>query len=376
MKIINGIYTSAKIFTVNTAEHALDPYAAAQIQALCDNECFKDCKIRIMPDVHPGKVSTIGFTSSVGGRIMPSVIGIDIGCGITLAKLKQKKCEFQKLDSVIREHVPSGFSLRSKPHHLSGAFDLQELRCYPHIQDDRARLSLGTLGGGNHFIEIDADDSGLLYCAIHSGSRHLGKEVAEYYLKTGQNALKENGIQVPYELTYLEGKMMEDYLHDLKIVQEFAAQNREIILAALSKHMKWKVTETYSCIHNYVDFTDGNLILRKGAISAKKDEPVIIPVNMRDGILLGIGLGNEDWNCSAPHGAGRLMSRTKAKETLSMKEYKNAMEGIYTTSVNRDTLDECPMAYKGMDDIVGNIDDTVEIDRIIKPIYNFKAGGD
>ena len=374
MDIINGIYTSAKIFTVNTAEHTIDPYAIAQIQMLCDNECFEDSKIRIMPDVHPGKVSTIGFTSSVGPRIMPSVIGIDIGCGITLAKLKQKKCEFQKLDSTIREHVPSGFSLRSRPHHLSDGFDLQELRCYPHIQERKARLSLGTLGGGNHFIEIDTDDDGFLYSAIHSGSRHLGKEVTEHYLKAGQNALKESGIQVPYELTYLEGTLMENYLHDLRIVQEFAAQNRSAILASLSKHMKWKVTETYSCIHNYVDFTDNNMILRKGAISAKKDEPVVIPVNMRDGILLGRGLGNEDWNQSAPHGAGRIYKREEVKTHFTVSAYKSAMKGIYSTCIGKDTLDEAPFAYRAMDAIASAIADTVTITKRLRPIYNFKAG--
>lgn len=398
MKIIKGVYTSAKVFTVNTAEHALDPYAVSQIQMLCDNKCFKNCKIRVMPDVHPGKVSTIGFTSSVGTRIMPNVIGIDIGCGITLAKLKQKKCEFQKLDSVIREHVPSGSSLHSKPHHLSDALDLQKLRCYPHIQERKAKLSLGTLGGGNHFIEIDADDDGFLYSAIHSGSRHLGKEVTEHYLKAGQNFLKENGIQIPYELTYLEGTLMKDYLHDLRIVQEFAAQNRQAILATLSKHMKWKIIEFYSCIHNYVDFASHNIayenldsgfsstrlceadsashnmILRKGAISAKKDEPVIIPVNMRDGILLGRGLGNEDWNLSAPHGAGRIYKREDVKTRFTVSAYKTAMKGIYSTCIGKSTLDEAPFAYRTMDAISEAIADTVMITQRLRPIYNFKAG--
>lgn len=374
MKIIQGIYTSAKVFTVNAAEHDIEPYAISQLQMLCDNKAFKDCKIRIMPDVHPGKVSTIGFTSSVGERILPNLIGIDIGCGITLAKLKQKRCEFQKLDSVIREHVPSGFSLRNHPHHLSLSFDFRKLRCCSHVQEHKAHLSLGTLGGGNHFIEIDKDDDGFLYAVIHSGSRHLGKEVTEYYLNAGQNYLKETGIQVPYELTYLEGALMEDYLHDLQIVQEFASLNREIILSELSKNMKWKIANAYSCTHNYVDCTGSSMIVRKGAISAKKDEPVIIPINMHDGILLGIGLGNEDWNCSAPHGAGRIYKREDVKNHFTVSAYKSAMKGIYSTCIGRDTLDEAPFAYRTMDAISDAIADTVTVTQRLRPIYNFKAG--
>lgn len=235
MKIVNGVYASAKIFA-----DIIDDYALDQIQMLCDQEAFRGCKIRIMPDVHPGKVGTIGFTSTVGEKILPNVVGIDIGCGITLAKLKQKKVEFQKLDSVIREQIPSGFQIRKRPHRFGEDFDFSRLNCRKHIQKAKALLSLGTLGGGNHFIEVDKDEDGMLYVAIHSGSRHLGKEVTEFYLLEGQKVLKGKGIQVPYELTWLEGELKEAYLYDLRIVQEFAALNREAILDELVKGMKWR----------------------------------------------------------------------------------------------------------------------------------------
>ena len=380
MKTINGVYTDATIFTTNNESTAIDDYAIKQIQMLCDNETAKGSRIRIMPDVHPGKVGTIGLTITIGKKLMPNLIGIDIGCGMTLAGIKGKKIKFQKLDTVIRETSPSGFSIRTKAHRFAEAFDFSRLRCYKHIREDKAMLSLGTLGGGNHFIEADKDDDGNLYIVIHSGSRHLGKEVTEHYLNLGQHALKEKGMDIPYELTFLEGNLLEDYLYDIQLVQEFAALNREIMLDELVKGMKWKVTDRYCCIHNYIDTTDETIstfhapLLRKGAISAKQNEPVIIPINMRDGIILGTGLGTMEWNCSAPHGAGRLMKREDVKENYTVSAYKTAMKGIYSTCINKDTLDEAPFAYRTMDEIADVIKDTVTIKKIIKPIYNYKAG--
>ncbi len=376
MKTINGVYCSADIFTTNNPATAIDSYASAQLHMLCDNEVSKGCKIRVMPDVHPGKVCTIGLTTTLGDKIMPNLIGLDIGCGMTLARLKQKKAEFERLDTIIRDHIPSGFRIRKKPHRFSGDFDLTRLYCYPNINEEKALLSLGTLGGGNHFIELDKDAEGCLYAVIHSGSRRLGKEVTEYYLREGHKYLKAHNISIPYELTYLEGSLMEQYLHDLQIVQEFATLNRETILDELTKNMKWKLTESYSCIHNYVDSRRKETILRKGAISAKDGERVIIPINMRDGILFGTGLGNPDWNYSAPHGAGRIMNRETVKKQHTVSEFKSQMKGIYSSCIGKDTLDEAPFAYRSMDDIVEAIQDTVTIDRILKPIYNYKANGD
>lgn len=337
-----------------------------------------------MPDVHPGKVGTIGFTATVGNRIIPNVVGIDIGCGVTLAKLRQKKVEFQKLDKVIWENIPSGFHTHQKPHRFCEAFDFARLNCAEAVNIQRAISSIGTLGGGNHFIELDRDTEGNLYAAVHSGSRHLGKEVTEYYLREGQKSLKAQGISVPYELTYLEGDLMEEYLQDIQIVQEFAELNRAAILDELTKGMKWKIGEVISSVHNYIDVPeDGEIeknhkgkegLLRKGAVSAKAGETVIIPVNMRDGILLGMGLGNEDWNQSAPHGAGRLMKREEVKSRYTVSQYKAEMKGIYSSCINKDTLDEAPFAYRGIEEIEEAVKDTVEIRDILKPVYSFKAG--
>lgn len=373
MKTINGVASSAIIFNTKSKEHSIDDYALAQIKNLCDNPAFTSCKIRVMPDVHPGKVGTIGFTSTLGNQVIPNVIGIDIGCGMTLAKIKGKVKEFQKLDTVIRENVPSGFSIRSKVHHQALDFDLSSLYCYRHIQEEKSLLSLGTLGSGNHFIEVDLDDEKNYYLVIHSGSRHLGFEVTEHYLREGQKELKNKGIDVPYELTYLTGTLMEQYLHDLAIVQDFATLNREIMISVICKEMKWKILDSYSCIHNYVDFSFDKPVLRKGAISARNGEKVIIPINMRDGIILGRGLGNDEWNQSAPHGAGRILKREEVKNSYTVSNFKSEMKGIYTSCINKDTLDEAPFAYRGIDEIAEVISPTVMIDKVIKPIYNFKA---
>lgn len=381
METIKGAYTSAQIFTTNNKETAIDQYAIAQLQMICDYESSKGCRIRVMPDVHPGKVGTIGLTMTIGEKIIPNLIGIDIGCGMTLAQIKGKKIEYQKLDTVIRDCIPSGFSIRTKVHRFANKFDFDALKCASHIRTDKALLSLGSLGSGNHFIEADKDDYGNLYVVIHTGSRHLGKEITEYYLNEGQKLLKEKGLAVPYEITWLEGALMEDYLHDLQVVQLFASLNREIILDELVKGMKWKVLNSYECIHNYVDAspetldTFGSSMLRKGAISAKVNEEVIIPINMRDGIILGTGLGNPEWNCSAPHGSGRIMKREEVKNRYTVSSFKSEMKGIYSSCIGKDTLDEAPFAYRSLEDITEVIGETVTIDRIIRPVYNFKAGG-
>lgn len=381
MEMIKGAYTSAQIYTTNNQSTAIDSYALAQIRMICDQESSQGCRIRIMPDVHPGKVGTIGLTMTVGKRIMPNLIGIDIGCGMTLARIKNRKIEYQKLDTVIRESVPSGFAIRTKVHHFADSFDLSRLKCCNHIRSGKTLLSLGSLGSGNHFIEADIDNEGNLYVVIHSGSRHLGKKVTEYYLNEGQNYLKSRNITLPYELTWLEGSLMENYLHDLQIVQKFASLNRAVILDELIKGMKWKILDIYECIHNYVDAspetieTFGSAMLRKGAISAKSGEKVIIPINMRDGIILGTGLGNADWNCSAPHGAGRILKREDVRNHFTVSSFRSEMKGIYTSCINKDTLDEAPFAYRSLRDITNVIGSTVTINQILKPIYNFKAGG-
>lgn len=380
MEIIKGAATSAQIFTTNNKETAIDQYAISQLQMICNQESSKGCRIRVMPDVHPGKVGTIGLTMTIGEKIIPNLIGIDIGCGMTLAQIKGKKIEYQKLDTVIKDCIPSGFNIRTKAHRFASEFDFDALRCVKHIRTDKASLSLGSLGSGNHFIEADKDEDGNLYIVIHTGSRHLGKEVTEYYLNEGQKLLKDKGLTVPYEITWLEGALMEDYLHDLQVVRHFASLNREIILDELVKGMKWKVQDSYECIHNYVDASQeilnafGSSMLRKGAISAKAGEKVIIPINMRDGSILGTGLGNTEWNCSAPHGSGRIMKREDVKNHFTVSTFKSEMKGIYSISIGKDTLDEAPFAYRPIDEIAEVISDTVIINKIIRPVYNFKAG--
>lgn len=378
MKTINGIYTSATIFTTHNEQTNINVYAIAQLQALCDNPVNKGCLICVMPDVHPGKVGTIGLTQTVADSILPNVVGIDIGCGITLAHFKGNAKDFQKLDTVIREKIPSGFKIRNKVHYLATDFDFSKLHCFKHINTKKALLSLGTLGSGNHFIEVDKGEDGSNYLVIHSGSRHLGKELTEYYLNQGQKQLKKQEIDIPYELSYLTGTLMREYLEDLQIVQSYAQLNREIMITEICKNMKWKVKENYSCIHNYVESAAssycGKPIIRKGAISAKEGEKLIIPINMRDGILLATGLGNIEWNMSAPHGSGRIMKREEVSSKYTVSNFKKEMKGIYSPSIGKDTLDEAPFAYRPLKEIIEVIKDTAIIQEIIKPIYNYKAG--
>lgn len=392
---LKGKYNTAKVFTDNIEQEAI-----AQIIELCNQEFVKDSVIRIMPDVHSGAGCTIGTTMTIKDKVVPNLVGVDIGCGMHVSILKEKDIDLATLDKIIYDYIPSGFDIRSKEHKYCKEIAISDLKCKNHVDLNRAMLSIGTLGGGNHFIEINRDEDGTLYLVIHSGSRHLGKQVAEYYQKLAIKALTDtkkqkeelikrlkaegrqqeiqaelNKIQPPkikQDLAYVEGQNFDDYIHDMKIVQEFAVWNRKAMADEIITRLGLTVKDEFSTIHNYINTE--TMVLRKGAISAQKSEKVIIPINMRDGSIIAIGKGNEDWNCSAPHGAGRLMSRKKAKETLSLEEFAETMKDIYTTSVNQSTLDESPMAYKPIDEILENIKDTVEVYKIIKPIYNFKSG--
>ena len=378
MITIYGKYTNAQVYTVKNEEYALEEHARAQIQMICNHPSAAGSKIRVMPDVHPGKVATVGLTMTIGDSILPSLVGVDIGCGMTLARIKAKGLEFQKLDTVIREEVPVGPQIRKNTHKYADRIDLGRLRCYKHINAGKAMRSIGTLGGGNHFIELDRDEDGNIYLIVHSGSRHLGMEVAEYYLHAGQKEMqmKKEGGYASYEMTCISGALMEDYLHDLEVMQEFAKINREAIVDSIVRGMKWKTEDAFTCIHNYVDFRNADApILRKGSISAMEGERVIIPINMKDGVILGTGRGNEEWNCSAPHGAGRICKRTDVDSRHTVSEFKKVMKGIYSTCINEGTLDEAPFAYRTLEDIEGVIGETVTIDRIIRPLYNYKAGG-
>ena len=360
---IKGKYNIARVFTPNIESDTID-----QIKTLCDQGFTKDSKIRIMPDVHIGVGCTIGTTMTIKDKVVPNLVGVDIGCGVEVVKLKNTHIELEKLDKLIYAKIPSGFKIRQKEHRYNEQIDLGKLRCKKKVNLNRAKLSIGTLGGGNHFIEANKDSKGNVYLVVHSGSRNIGNEVARYYQK---EASKNAEGDIPKTLAYIEGSLFDDYIHDMKIIQEYATINRKAIIDEIIKGMGFKVKEAFTTIHNYIDTDD--MILRKGAVSSKKDETFLIPINMRDGSLICRGKGNPDWNYSAPHGAGRLMSRKEAKNSLTLTEFKKTMKGIYTTSVNTRTLDECPYAYKPMDEIIKNTEDTLQIvDRII-PIYNFKA---
>ena len=395
---IKGKYNTAVCFC-----ETLEEKAAEQIITVCDQEYFKENKIRIMPDVHAGKGCTIGTTMTIKDKIVPAMVGVDIGCGMETVKLLEKEIDFDKMDKLIRNEIPCGMEIREMPHLFASEIDLTVLRCAHQVNLVRAERSIGTLGGGNHFIEVDKNDAGELYLVVHSGSRHIGNEVANYYQEQGKKALwggakwqinetieklkaegrfqeieatikslkKEHRIEIPADLVYVEGKLFEDYIHDMKIIQRFAMLNRKAMVERILTGMNLTSVETFTTIHNYVDTEE--MILRKGAVSAKAGEKLLIPINMRDGSLICIGKGNEEWNCSAPHGAGRLMSRRAAFDKLSMEEFKEEMKGVYTTCVTKETLDESPMAYKSMDEIVRNIGPTADIIEQIRPVYNFKA---
>lgn len=374
MEIIKGKNTSARIFS-----DTMESYAGIQIQNICDNDVAFGQTVCVMPDVHPGFVAPIGLSMTVGKSILPNLVGIDIGCGMTLAKItKHRGMEFKKLDSLVREKIPSGFDIRKNPHRFIERFDFSELICRKHIRMENTALSLGSVGSGNHFIEIDKSENDF-YILVHSGSRHLGKEVTDHYLNLGRKKLRERGLDIPYELTFIDGNLFDDYLHDIRMVQKFAELNRLAIIDEIVKGMKWKIDEPYSCIHNYIDFENPEInkpILRKGAVSAKKNERVVIPINMRDGVILGTGKGNAEWNYSSPHGAGRIMKREDVKKSFTISNFKTSMKGIYSSCIGSGTLDEAPFAYRGIDEIKKAIEPTVEISEILKPVYNFKSGGE
>lgn len=392
-----------KIYTNIIEQDALD-----QINMLLEQPAFQDCKVRIMPDVHSGKGCVIGFTADLGNKVIPNIVGVDIGCGMLTVKLNTDSIDFERLDGVIREFVPNGRDIHTIPQ--TDFPDLHNLYCFSHLKDtNRVLCSIGTLGAGNHFIEVDRGQNGDLYLVIHTGSRNLGKQVAEYYQNLAHrlvayneeeydakrkaliaeykmlgrvrelpDALKklkadtaEKAASVDRNLYYLEGEEREHYLHDMKICQEYAKLNRKIIADTILEKMGVSEVSRFETVHNYIDHASN--IVRKGAISAQKDELLLIPISMKDGCILGRGKGNSDWNCSAPHGAGRLMSRSEAKKKLNVAEFAREMAGIYTTCVSEETLDEAPMAYKPLKSIVDSISDTVEIIEILKPAYNFKA---
>lgn len=405
MFTVSGRYNTAKIFI-----DKIDDTASEQIKLLCDQSFTEGCKIRIMPDAHAGAGCVIGFTADLGDKVIPNIVGVDIGCGMLTVMLGKTDIDFAALDTVIREKIPSGTNCRES--RITRFPKLQEMDCYRNLKDSkRIERSIGTLGGGNHFIEIDTDDEGNKYLVIHSGSRNLGKQVAEYYqnlaydIHRGKDKLYEKQQQliaeykaagrkteiqdaikelnrsfkmaespIPRDLCYLYGEYRERYLKDMKICQEYAELNRYTMAKIICNEMFGKEPEDFGffeTVHNYIDHKSN--IIRKGAVSARKGELLLIPINMRDGSLICIGKGNEDWNCSAPHGAGRLYSRTEAKDFISVEQFAESMRGIYTTCVCEKTVDESPMAYKNMDDIVENITPTADIVKIIKPIYNFKA---
>lgn len=408
---LKGKHNIAKVFTDN-----IDNATISQVTALLNQGSIADSNIRIMPDTHAGAGCVIGTTMTIADKVIPNLVGVDIGCGILAVKLKEKHIDLPNFDSIIRKHVPAGGEVHSKSNEDKTTLDCTKLRCYgkAKLRPDLAYASVGTLGGGNHFIELDKDSDGNIWLVVHTGSRHLGIEVCNYYQEIGYQAIKDrvNGgtkkskvdalieqlkkegrhkevdkeVQkfnkqyreetpsIPYELAYVDGQNFLDYIHDMDMVQKHAACNRAEIVRVILKYAKLHEVERFETIHNYIN-TD-NMILRKGAISCQAGEKVIIPINMRDGSLICLGKGNPDWNYSGPHGAGRLMSRSEAKQSFTVSEFKKTMNdaGIYTTSVSQDTLDECPMTYKPIDEIIENIEPTAEIIEIIKPIYNFKAG--
>lgn len=398
---LNGKYNTCKVFTDNC-----DNETISQLTALLNQEFVKDSQIRIMPDTHAGKGCVIGTTMTLADKVCPNLVGVDIGCGMYVIKLKEQSIDLNLLDKVIRQYVPSGFDIRDEAIASSHVDEI-----IANVDVDRAMKSLGTLGGGNHFIEVDKNSEGFLWLVIHTGSRHLGIEVCGHYQNLAYKRLTEDAAggdihtltkelvdrltkegrqkeiskaiielkneyktkhpDIPFELAYVKGDDFKNYIHDMELAQEHAKINRETIANVIIRRMDLHEVESFQTIHNYIDTKA--MILRKGSVSAMVGEKLIIPMNMRDGSLICIGKGNADWNYSAPHGAGRLMSRAKAKDSISMEDYKKSMEGIFTTCVNTSTIDESVFAYKPMDEIMRNVKDTVDIVDIIKPIYNFKA---
>ena len=404
MQVINGKYNSAKVFIDNCEDTCIE-----QIKDLLDQEPFADAKVRIMPDCHAGKSCVIGFTADFGDKIIPNIVGVDIGCGMLTLELGKVDIDYARFDEIVRKYVPSGREVNEG--RLMKFPKLQELKCYRELKDSKKmERAIGSLGGGNHFIEIDTDEDGNKYLVIHTGSRQLGIQVCDIYQKiaigihTGKEELwaEEDRIKkeykatgrraeihdvimelhrnfhqkapdVPVDLCFLKGEYSQDYLHDMKICQKYADENRHMIAKQIVENYGLSPVSEFTTVHNYIDHESN--IIRKGAVSAKTGEKLLIPINMRDGSLICKGKGNEDWNYSAPHGAGRLYSRTEAFNRFTVEEFEKTMKdaGIFTTCVNHSTLDESPFAYKGMKDMVENIEPTAEIIKVIKPVYNFKA---
>ena len=413
MKVIEGKYNTAKIFT-----DRCDQATAAQVTNLLNQPCVQGAQIRIMPDCHAGAGCVIGTTMTIRDKVIPNLVGVDIGCGMLATRLKEKRIDLPKFDSVSQAEIPAGMNMRSTPHRLADTVSAEDLACFHkpncRVSSEVFALSLGTLGGGNHFWELDRDEEENIWLVVHTGSRRCGKDVAEYYQRAAyedlnalgekrkaevaaqredfilkmrsegrekdiskllaewQAQIPEPEISVPYEVAWCQGSLFDDYIHDMRIMQQYAVLNRRVITETILKKCKLHAVDQFETVHNYIDTE--HMILRKGSVSAREGERLLIPINMRDGALICLGKGNPDWNESAPHGAGRLMSRTDARSSISMKEYKDAMKGIYTTCINKGTLDESPMAYKPMDEIVANIEPTAQIVSRLKPIYNFKAG--
>jgi len=404
MKILKGKYASAKVFTDNIEETA-----SKQIIELMNQEFVSGAKIRIMPDTHAGAGCVIGFTADLGDKVIPNLVGVDIGCGMLCVSLGKIDFRLKDLDNMIQDFVPHGHEIHREE--VSYLAEVSSLISIDNLRSEKFQRAIGSLGGGNHFIEIDIDDEGNKYLVIHSGSRNLGKQVADFYqnlavesckglvdlaeveqetIKKLKNEGNQHSIQLalknikndylkaqpayPKELCFLTGESREEYLHDMSICQEYASLNRFTMANIILDKMfgaKAFDFQFFTSVHNYINFEDN--IIRKGACSAYGSQQLIIPINMRDGSILAVGKGNADWNFSAPHGAGRLMGRMEAKRKLSLSIFEEQMEGIYTTTANESTLDESPMAYKPMQEIIDNIGDTVEIQNIIKPIYNFKS---
>jgi len=395
---VKGKHNTAICYT-----NELEAASLEQIQDLCDRKEFADSKIRIMPDVHAGIGCTIGTTMTISDKIVPGMVGVDIGCGMETVKLVEKEIDCAALDALIRKKIPSGYEVRKTHHPFNDEIDLERLKIADKVKLDRARKSIGTLGGGNHFIEVGRSESGELYLIVHSGSRHLGTEVANYYQdeaykslcgnshkqisdaiarlkaegrdseieKTVKEMQKLTNHGYPKDFSYVTDELFNDYIHDMKLTQQYATLNRKAMTEVILHGMGFTAAERFTTIHNYIDMD--TMILRKGAVSAKKGERLLIPINMRDGSLICVGRGNDDWNQSAPHGAGRLMSRKQALRSLSLDEFQSEMKNVFTTSATAKTLDEAPMAYKSMDEILSHIGPTVDVVERLRPIYNFKA---
>lgn len=401
--IIQGKYNNAKVFASNIDSGTLD-----QVTNLLNQEFTKDSKIRIMPDCHVGAGCVIGTTMTIHDKIVPNLVGVDIGCGMFTVKIGKVKINFPEFDDYIKRNIPAGREVHPKARKIKT--DIEKLKCYNELKKHNHFFkSIGTLGGGNHFIEVDVDDEENKYLIVHSGSRNLGKQIAEHYqikayeyhqskvfdkeaevqriINEYKNTKKEKQIQkainkiknmevtppIPKDLCYLEGKLFDDYIHDMRIAQDYASENRREMIKVLLDYFRLDLQdlEHFETIHNYINMDD--MILHKGAISAYSGEIVLIPINMRDGCIIARGKGNPDYNYSAPHGAGRILSRRQAQKELSLMDFKKTMEGIYSSTITLETLDEAPFAYKPIEDILDNINDTVEVLKIIKPIYNFKA---